>query len=630
MKFLLKLLRPLGQFINNIRRFIVNVVFFIILAAALLVLVSGDKTIEVKPHSLLVLNLSGIIVEQETYISAADRFAEQAFGMTESAPESYLYDILAAIDRAQYDNRISGISLELDYFWGAGLSKLQQIGERLIRFRAESGKPVIASGDYFNQSQYYLAAHADQVLLHTEGAVAIEGFHAYQNYFATLFDKLHIRTHIFKAGDYKTATEPYQRDNMSDQARQQGLVWLNDLWQQYLAGISAQRVIHQQIVSGRVTDYLYALEAADFSESQLALQTGLVDALMSRHEMQQTLITASGHENDDHSYNAISYRDYLRSFTPLPDPSEQDIIQVIIASGTLYNGYSSAGAIGGDSLAEQLREARLNDRVKAVVLRIDSPGGSAFAAEVVRQEMLRFKDVNKPIYASFSSTAASGGYWIALGADKIYAAPTTITGSIGVFGLFLSIEDSLNTLGIGIDGISTTEMPFIDPLKTLEPTAELIIQHSVDRTYRTFLDLVATQRQLSQQHIQQLAGGRVWTGRQAVKHGLVDALAGLGEVVEHLSTDYQIEDYYLKMPGKQQSGFDHIIDQLFSAQAVVGNFLVNHKLLKQRQPYAVTNNNRRALSKLFIERQLKEFSVLTEFNDPRGLYSRCTECREVF
>ncbi|MCO4320832.1 signal peptide peptidase SppA [Aliidiomarina quisquiliarum] len=630
MRFLFNLLRPIGRFINNIRRVIVNFVFFIILAAVLLMLVSGDETIEVKPHSLLVLDLSGIIVEQETYVSAADRFAEQAFGMAESAPESYLYDILAAIDRAQYDDRISGISLQLDYFWGAGLSKLQQVGERLIRFRAESGKPVIASGDYFSQSQYYLAAHADQVLLHTEGAVVIEGFHAYQNYFATLFDKLHVRAHIFKAGDYKTATEPYQRDNMSDQARHQGLVWLNDLWQQYLVGISAQRVIHQQILSGRITDYLYALEAADFSEAQLALQTGLVDALMSRYEIKQTLIAASGHENDEHSYNAISYRDYLRTFTSLPEPTEQHIIEVIIASGTLFNGYSSAGAIGGDSLAAQLREARLNEQVKAVVLRIDSPGGSAFAAEVVRQEMLRFKQVNKPIYASFSSTAASGGYWIALGADKIYAAPTTITGSIGVFGLFLSIEDSLNTIGIGIDGISTTEMPFIDPAKTLDPTAELIIQHSVDRTYRTFLDLVATHRKLSPQHLQQLADGRVWTGRQAVKHGLVDALADLGEVLEQLSADYQIEDYYLKMPSKQQSSLDHIIEQLFSAQALVGSFMLKHKLLQQNSPNAVANNNRRALSQLFIERQLKEFSVLTEYNDPRGLYSRCTECREVF
>src|SRR5690554_174694 len=628
MKFLINLLRPVGRLINNVRYFIVNLVFFIVLGAVLLILFSGDDVIEVEPNSLLVLDISGIIVEQETYVSPVDRFTEQTLGLTDSAPESYLYDILAAIDRAQYDDRISGIQLQLDYFWGAGLSKLQQIGERLIRFREESNKPVIATGDYFSQSQYYIAAHADQIFLHSEGAIGLEGFHSYQNYFGTLFDKLKIRTHIFKAGDYKTATEPYSRDNMSDEARQQGSLWLNDLWSQYLAGISAQRVIHEQILSGRITDYLYALEAADYSEAQLALQTGLVDALMSRHDMQQALITASGYETDEHSYRAISYREYVRTFTALPEKTNQEIIQVVIASGTIFDGSSSAGAIGGDSLAAELREARLNDKVKGVVIRIDSPGGSAFASEVVREEMARFQQAGKPLYASLSSTAASGGYWIALGADKIYASPTTITGSIGVFGLFLSVEESLNNIGVGIDGISTTEMPFIDPAKTLDSTAELIIQHSVDRTYRTFLNLVAEQRNLAPEQLESIAGGRVWTGKQALELNLVDGLANLGDVVHLLSTEHNIENYWLKMPSIQKGSLDQFFEQLLQAQVSVKNVFIKNNWLNKNN--TVSNNSRRALSQIFIERQLKEFSAITEFNDPRGLYSRCTECREVF
>src|SRR5690554_6192597 len=628
MKFLLNMLRPAWRFVNHIRRFIVNLVFFIILGVVALIFFSGEERVEVQPNSLLVLDLTGVIVEQETYVSAAERFNEQLFGMGDTTPESYLYDILAAIDRAQHDDRISGISLELSHFWGAGLSKLQHVADRLIRFREESGKTVIATADYYSQSQYYLAAHADQVFLHNDGAVALEGFHAYQNYFSTLFDKLHIRSHVFKAGDYKTATEPFQRDNMSDEAREQGLVWLNDLWQQYLNGISRQRVIHQQVLSGRITDYLYALEAADFSEAQLALQTGLIDALWSRDEMQQTLIAASGYENDEHSYNAFSYRDYLHAFPAIITQSEQDIIQVIVARGAIYNGYSSAGTIGGDSLAAELREARLNEQVKAVALRIDSPGGSAFASELVRQEMLLYKAINKPIYASLSSTAASGGYWIALGADKIYASPATITGSIGVFGLFLSIENSLNAIGIGLDGVSTTEMPFIDPSKRLEPTAELILQHSVDRTYRTFLNLVAEQRQLSLAQLETIAAGRVWTGRQALNLGLVDGMADLGGVIDALSNSYNIEHFYLKMPAKESSGFDLFVEQLFQSRVVsllVKNSEVNRTLMNRASQYTS-----RALSHKFIDRQLKEFSRLNEFNDPRGLYSRCTECREVF
>lgn len=622
------MLRPVGRFVNHIRRFIVNLVFFIVLGVTLLLFFSGDDVVEVKPHSLLVLDLTGVVVEQETYVSAADRFSEQFFGLGDTTPESYLYDILAAIDRAQYDDRISGIELELSHFWGAGLSKLQQVAERLIRFREESGKVVIATADYYSQSQYYLAAHADQVLLHNEGTVALEGFHSYQNYFSTLFDKLHIRSHVFKAGEYKTATEPMQRDNMSDEAREQGLVWLSDLWQQYITGISRQRVIHQHMLSGRITDYLYALEAADFSEPQLALQTGLVDALLSREEMQHALIAASGHENDEQSYNAIRYRDYLRAFTSVNTLPEHDIIQVIIARGAIYNGSSAAGAIGGDSLAAELRAARLNEQVKAVVLRIDSPGGSAFASEVVRQEMLLFKAVNKPIYASLSSTAASGGYWLALGADKIYASPATITGSIGVFGLFLSIEDSLNAIGIGLDGISTTEMPFIDPSKSLEPTAELIIQHSVDRTYQTFLNLVAEQRQISLAQLETIAAGRVWTGRQAVSLGLVDDIANLAGVVGALSSQHNIEPFYLQMPTRESSGFDQFFEQLLQSKVVT--LLAKNSGINQAQPHSVPAHSGRALSQLFIERHLKEFSILTEYNDPRGLYSRCTECREVF
>lgn len=628
MKLLMRLLRSLGRFINGVRRFLINLLFFCVLIFALVFFVFSEESVTIENGSLLVLDIEGVVVDLPSYRSPTDQLTSDMFSIDERVQESSLYDILAAIDRAEVDDKIAGIHLQLDYFHGGGFNHLQLIGQRLSAFREQTGKPVIATGDYFNQSQYYLAAHASQVLLHPEGAIDIQGLHAYQNYFASFFEKFKVNTYIFKAGEYKTATEPYSRDTMSDAARNQSSLWLNDLWEQYLTDISNQRVLQQEALSGSITDYLYALEAADFSPAQMALQAGLVDHLASHQDMREVLIQTSGNHAEQNEYPAIAYRTYLNAFDAVEALAEQPRIQVILASGSIIHGSSYPGATGSDTLIAQLRTARLDDQVKGVVLRIDSPGGSAFASEVIRQEMALFRAANKPIYASFSATAASGGYWIALGADKIYAAPSSITGSIGVFGLFVSFEDAFKQIGIHYDGVSTTDMPLLDAGKNLPATAALMLQRDVDRTYRNFTHLVAEQRNIALEKLPEIAQGRVWTGRQAKQLKLVDQLGHLSDAVSDLAIEHKIEHYWVEMPQIEKGSFDLILEQLLQVQASVSKHLVALNLLSAAPTPATSMPS--SLAQQLLHKQLKQLATLNDFNDPRGLYSRCTECIEVF
>ncbi|RUO35001.1 signal peptide peptidase SppA [Aliidiomarina soli] len=619
MKLLRNLLSKLWRIINATRIVLLNVIFFVLLILFITVLSTGEDIPEVPEDGLLVINPHGILVEEETYVAPFDMFFQEAFNSGPEIPEVNVHHLVATINEAINDERIGGIVLDLRHFSGGGLSKMQMVGERLNAFR-ESGRPVFAVGDYYTQSQYYLASHADTLYLNPMGAVNIEGFHYYQMYFKNLLEKLKINQHIFQVGQYKSAVEPFMREDMSAEAREANQAWLNELWTQYLNGVQLHRDIAPEIASGRIEDFMRVFERSGNDQAQMALDSGLVDRLASREEMRVDLINMAGLDTDKNTYRHITLEDYQHALRAAQRPqigeTGQPEVAVIVGRGAIMDGSRRAGEIGGDSLAAELREARLNDNVKAVVLRIDSPGGSAFASEIIRQEIVELREAGKPVVASMSSTAASGGYWIAAGADEIIAAPTTITGSIGVFGLFLTFEDSLEHIGVNMDGLSTTEMPYFNTAKQLEPAAEQLIQNSIEQVYQQFLTLVADARNMTTAEVHEVAQGRVWTGQAALDLGLVDALGEIDLAIARVAelAELEADSFKVSWPETHLSPAEAFVAEMFGTAMT---------WLPEREAAVQPSG----LAEKALLQVWQDVKILNQFNDQEGVYMRCLQCK---
>ncbi|MCL5254549.1 MAG: signal peptide peptidase SppA [Gammaproteobacteria bacterium] len=601
---------------NTVRRIILNIIFFLLVIIIGVALFSGDKEPTVPDGGLLVLNPFGILVEEASYLSPSDRFLAEALGNS-PIPETSLHDFLAVIEHAANDDRVAGVVLDLRYFWGGGISKMEKVAEQLELVRA-AGKPIIAHGNSFGQSQYFLASQADTIYLNPQGAVSVEGFHAYQTYFKGLFDKLHVKPYIFRVGDFKSAVEPYSRMDMSDEAKEANQEWIDGQWQLYLAGITRHRDIAPELLSGQMDDYLRLFAAADNSQAQMALNAGLVDELAHAEAIRSALIEIGGADDNGNgnSYRHITWRDYKRVLdreNVVKKPDSRPEVRVVFAAGTILDGRQPRGTVGGESLSAELRRARLDDNVKAVVLRIDSPGGSAFASEQIRQEVLQLREAGKPVVASMSSVAASGGYWIAAGADEIYATPATITGSIGVFGMFLSLQETLAQVGVYTDGVSSTEFPYISIERDLNDAAQEAIQRGVNRIYDEFLSMVAEARNMTVAEVHEVAQGRVWTGSRALELGLVDALGELDDAVIAVAARAELEDYQVTFPTVELTGMEAFLAQIFDTSVKVAP-----NLFKAKTPTL--------LEQKVLELR-REVEALNEFNDPNYIYARCLECK---
>lgn len=619
MKFLRSLLRKIWLFVNGIRIVLLNVIFFSILILIIAMISSGEDVPQVPEDSLLVLNLRGNLVEEETYVSPADLFFQEAFNSGSDIPEVNIYHLLSTIDEAAQDDRINGIVLDLRYFAGGGLSKMMLVGDHLNAFR-DTGKPVIAVGDYYTQNQYFLASHADTIYLNPMGAVALDGLHYYQMYFKDLLENLKINPHIFQVGQYKSAVEPFMRDDMSEEAREANEAWLNEQWTSFLNGVQRNRNLDSQITSGQIDDYMNLLSQANNNQAQFAIAANLVDDLRSREGMRSELINLSGLDTDKNTYRHITYNDYLRALrsnaSPIQDAMDnRPRVEVIVGRGVIMDGSRRAGEIGGDTMAAQLRDARHDNDVKAVVVRIDSPGGSAFASEIIRQEVLELRKAGKPVIASMSSTAASGGYWIAAGADEIIAAPTTITGSIGVFGLLMTFEDSLDYIGINTDGLSTTELPYLNLGKSLDPAAEHMIQSSIEQTYTDFLELVADARNMSPAAVHEVAQGRVWTGQAALDRGLVDALGEIDLAISRAATLAELgeDEFKVGWPETPVSPFEAFLAEMFGTASA---------WMPKQEATTPSGMAEKALMQVW-----QDVKILNEFTAPDGVYIRCLQCK---
>ncbi len=519
--------KALWAALDWLRRGVLNLLFLALLVVILVGIFSKEGAV-VPSGGALIINPAGQLVDQISYV---DPFGK-LFSGNDGPAETLLSDLIKAVDTAADDSRIKMIVLQTDGLEHGGLSKMEEFASALQRFR-DHGKTVVAVGDSFNQDQYWLAAQADKVFMNPMGQVLLQGYGVYTNYFKEALDKLQVTMHIFRVGTYKSAVEPFMRDDMSAEVKENHIKWLTALWQQYKNGVT----LHRGIASDKLDDYVnkidevFAAQGGDTGKAALALH--LVDALKSREEANDYLVGQVGADSDGF-FRGIDFRDYLAANKHLLTArSSSDKVGIIVASGMILDGEQRAGQIGGDTLAGLIRQARLDNHVKALVLRIDSGGGSAFASEIIREELLSFQATGKPLVVSMGSVAASGGYWIAAGADEVWATPATITGSIGIFGAFPTVENSLAKLGVHTDGIGTTALAGAMRIdRPLDPVVGRALQSGIDSGYQRFLGVVAKGRSMQVEQVDKIAQGQVWAGSDAKRIGLIDQLGGLNDAIK--------------------------------------------------------------------------------------------------
>jgi protease-4 len=487
-----------------------------------------------------VLDPKGAIVEQYT-IDPAQRALGNLAG--EPPKEVQLRDLLRVIDAAAKDPRIERIALIPDEIGGAGLATLHEIGNALDRFRA-SGKEIVAVAGDLGQGQYLLAAHADRILLDPDGAVVLEGLASYRSYFREALDKLGVDVHLIKVGQYKSAAEPYVLNEASDAAKEADRYWMGGLWQDYLAEIASLRKIDASSIGEDIAHYDERVASQGGDLAKVALAQKLVDELATRADARKFLREKGVAEGED-GFRQVDFKNYLGMLAPEVRAPFGAEVAVVVAQGEIVPGDQPPGMVGGRSAAQLIRAARLDDRVKAVVLRVDSPGGDAYSSELIRREVAETRAVGKPVVVSMGDVAASGGYWIAMDGDEIWAEPTTITGSIGIFGLVLTIPETLAKIGVHTDGIGTTPLAgTFDIRRPLSPELESILTSAIRHGYDEFIGRVAKARKQTPEAIDAIAQGRVWSGSQAKERGLVDRLGGIDDAIASAASRAKLGSHY--------------------------------------------------------------------------------------
>ncbi len=526
----------LWDVMNFTRRLILNLLFFgLLLLLLVLVVVAIGRGTGVKPlmdRTTLVIAPEGSLVEQYS-ADPLMRAVSRAMGDT-SAEEIQLRDLLRTIEAAQQDKRIERVLLRVDGLYPSGYASMREVAAALAGLRA-SGKQVVAFGENLNQAQYLLAVQADEVYIDPMGSLVLEGLGRYRQYFREgLQDKLGVDVHLFKVGEFKSAAEPYVLDAASDESKQADLFWMNDIWQRYLADIAKARKLTPAQLAAGIDTLPEGVAAAGGDLARFALQQRLVDGLKTQEEV-EIMLTERGvaDEDSDNGFRSIGMDAYLTQHDAKHlKLGKKPQLAVVVAEGEITYGKQPQGTIGGKSTSALLREAREDDDVKAVVLRVDSPGGGVYPSEEIRREVAALKEAGKPVVVSMGDLAASGGYWISMNADRIYADPSTITGSIGIFGLIPNVTRSLDKIGVNTDGVGTTRFAgAFDITRPLDPAVGRVIQSVINRGYADFIGKVAEARDRPVDEIDEVARGRVWSGAQAKERGLVDELGGLKEAM---------------------------------------------------------------------------------------------------
>lgn len=563
----------------------------------------AGSALHVQPYGSLVEQLEG-----DPY----DRAMAELLG--DGRPQTRVQDIVDAFAFAKDDERIEIVYLDLGSMLGAGLSKLQTVAAAIEDFRA-SGKRVVASADYMGQAAYYLAAHADEVYLHPHGAIMIRGYGRFRSYYKDAIDLLRLDWNVFRVGTHKSFVEPYTRMDMSDEDRASTERLVEQLWSMYRDNVSAARGLEEGALDDFVNNLVEYVRNAGGDIAIAAREAGLVDELLTRNEFRDRMISYVGASDEkEDTFSAVHMHEYLGQMRLLSGgTAKDDNVAIVVASGDILFGEQSPGNIGAESTAQLLRRAGRDESVHAVVLRVDSPGGSAFAAEVIADEVRALRAAGKPVVASMGSVAASGGYTISMHADRVIASPSTITGSIGVFGMFPTYQRSLAAIGINSDGVGSTPWAgeFRPDREMSEHTRELL-QLFVEDTYDDFVTDVSTSRELDKITVDAIGQGRVWTGTEALGNGLVDELGTLEDAVAVAASLAGLDDgaYGTMTIETELSATEQILVDLVSIVRSTGVDLSG----LVRQPEFVEH----------IARSIDEATRnLLRLNDPKGVYQHC-------
>ncbi|EEB9694544.1 signal peptide peptidase SppA [Salmonella enterica subsp. enterica serovar Ceyco] len=599
--------------LNFVREMVLNLffIFLVLVGVGIWMQIGNGSNSEQTARGALLLDISGVIVDKPSTNHRLGALGRQLFGASsDRLQENSLFDIVNTIRQAKDDRNITGIVLDLKNFTGADQPSMRYIGKALREFR-DSGKPVFAVGENYSQGQYYLASFANKIWLSPQGQVDLHGFATNGLYYKTLLDKLKVSTHVFRVGTYKSAVEPFIRDDMSPAAREADSRWIGELWQNYLHTVSANRQISPQQLFPGAQAIIDGLTSVGGDTAKYALDHKLVDALASSADVEKALTKQFGWSKTENNYRAISYYDYS-----LKTPADTGgTIAVIFANGAIMDGEETPGNVGGDTTASQIRDARLDPKVKAIVLRVNSPGGSVNASEVIRAELAAAKAAGKPVVVSMGGMAASGGYWISTPANYIVASPSTLTGSIGIFGVINTVENTLSSIGVHSDGVSTSPLADISMTKALSPEVQQMMQLSIEYGYKRFITLVADARKRTPGQIDKIAQGHVWTGEDAKANGLVDSLGDFDDAVAKAAELAKLKQWHLDYYQDEPTVLDMVMDSMTGSVRAMLPEAIQAML---PAPLVSAANTVKA-----------EGDKLAAFNDPQNRYAFCLTCANV-
>lgn len=601
----LSVIKSIWKVINLFREIFLNLVFLVIILlifSGIALIKESQKQDIIPQYGTLVMDLEGVVVDNSLYSDEMYQLQNKIYGKRVNlSRENSLFDLVQKISQATSDPNINNMVLKLDNFVGADMSTLQYIGKYLDKFKA-ANKPIYAIGSNFNQSQYYLASYANKIYLTPLGAVNVFGLSANNLYYKTLLDNLKINTHVFRVGTYKSAIEPFIRDNMSDEARSNASRWLNLMWSNYLNDISAERKKAATQLVPPADKMLSELKSVNGNMAQYALANGLIDAITSEFDF----------ELDVKIKHKVSIYNYQLK-EEVEESNKEPKIAVVFVNGTITDGANNSNIAGSQDIVKQLRDIRKNlnkNNIQAVVLRVNSPGGSVDASEAIRSELETLHRYQIPIVVSMGGMAASGGYWISTASDYIVASPNTITGSIGIFGIIPTFENSLSHIGVYNDGVSTSPLANSSLTQSLSAEMEQFIQMNIDSGYSTFISLVAKNRKMTMEQVDQIAQGQVWLGSEASKNGLVDKLGDFDDAIDMAATLANISDYQIDWQKPEGSWFNALYSDMIammpkSTAEVFFEQIPEVKHIKQ------------------------QISVWDKFKDAQNRYIYCLNCADI-
>jgi protease-4 len=525
--------------IDATRRFVFNLLFLIVVIVLLMFMFGGGIK-PLAPKTALVLDLKGELVEEKAG-SVRDSLMAGLSGNARHLIQ--LRDVLTALDAAAKDSNIDSVVLLLDDMDGGGLASLREFGAAVERVKA-AGKTVVAWGGTYDQKRYMVASHASEVYLHPMGMVMIEGFGRHRNYYRDALDKIGVTVNLMKVGTYKSFAEPYIGNGPSPAAQEADSFLYNALWSNYTAEVEKARKLPAGSIAKGIDELPQRMAAANGSAGKVALDWKLIDGLKTRDEVRALMVKRGIYDDGIKSFRQVAFQDYLARNPP---KLLGDAVGVVVASGDITEGTGGPGMVGGISTSNMIRAAREDKQIKAVVLRINSPGGSAYGSELIRRELELTRAAGKPVVVSMGDVAASGGYWISMSADEVIADPNTVTGSIGVFAILPTADKVVDKLGIHTAGVTTTWLAdAYNPLRPLDPRFGQVVQASINHIYDEFTTKAAIARRTTPAKIDAVGQGRVWTGAQAKERGLVDRLGSYNDALQsaakraHLEGDFRV------------------------------------------------------------------------------------------